>query len=271
MNKLNNSVLLDVFSTGNEVQLYTYLLERFKHVDAMRHRYGAGIVIEITGGTAIFCSHLDTIHQNNKVRDIRIYNDELFCVGGECGGDDRCGVAVMIQMIELSIPGLYVFTFNEERGMVGMDNIIDLLLPSYDTYNYTAVICIDRMNDNNIILHNADVKMIRVHDCYPYFPAHGSVTDGFNLADELQLPAINLSCGYYAPHTVNDYVILPELENLLNTCVNYMDWIADITYIIPYNISKDYYIDDLGRHDTADDLDKYDVNWDELRKSTRIF
>lgn len=261
MNKLNNSVLLDVFSTGNEVQLYIALLNRIKLTShPLRHRFGAGVVVEVPGGSAIFCSHLDTVHQSNKKRDIVILNDELFNINGECGGDDRCGVAVMLQMIEMTIPGLYVFTFNEERGMSGMDNIIDYLMPQFDINQYTVVICLDRMNDNNIILHNAAVQSIQVRDCYPYYPAHGSVTDGFNLADHLCLPAINLSCGYYAPHTTSDYVLLDELTNLLNTCINYMDWIDSVTYKQDLGRYYDRYYDDgKGLDDTY-----MDKEWDDF-------
>lgn len=45
-----------------------------------------------------------------------------------------------------------------------------------------------------------------------YKTAYGSYSDICEIAPALGCAAVNLSCGYYAAHTKNEYVILSEME-----------------------------------------------------------
>lgn len=69
---------------------------------------------------SMFTSHTDTVHHGGGVNEVRV--DGKFwraSKGHALGADDGVGNALMCYMIEMGVPGYYVFFRGEERGGVG--------------------------------------------------------------------------------------------------------------------------------------------------------
>jgi len=133
------------------------------------------------------------------------------------GSDDKNGIFACLNLLHI-LPVVKVgFFVGEEIGCKGSN------ASSEERYqNVGYFIAIDRMNSGDIIgLHNYcsdefKKKVLTVGKRYGYQSANGSYTDSLTLGRKYELSAINVSCGYYSPHTDTEYTIFEELTNAID-------------------------------------------------------
>lgn len=161
----------------------------------------------------VFCCHLDTVHREEPVLEC-IKDDVLISLdGGGVGGDDKCGIVACLEMLESGIPCKCIFFRDEESGCKGSEE-----------YNAESLkddlfcIEIDRRGANDLIFSGSRGCMCgeefqeRVKKAFPHCsPAQGSLTDVCVLSSA-EINMMNLSAGYYKPHTDKEYVVLSELK-----------------------------------------------------------
>ena len=82
-----------------------------------------------------------------------------------------------------------------------------------------------------------------------YKTAYGSYSDICEVAPALGCAAVNLSCGYYKPHTKNEYVILSEMERSIKEACKILERTTE-------NDKFDY-VEAPVRYDSLFDIDKY--------------
>ena len=170
-----------------------------------------------TKGLPVFCCHLDTVHQEEPKLEC-INNDVLISFGGGgVGGDDKCGIIACLEMLESDIPCKCIFFRDEEQGCKG-SNEYDATSLKEDLF----CIEIDRKGANDLIFSACRGQMCseefqkRVKLAFPHGqPAQGSLTDVCVLGDA-EINMMNLSAGYYRPHTDREYVVLSDLERNIN-------------------------------------------------------
>lgn len=80
---------------------------------------------------------------------------------------------------------------------------------------------------------------------FGYVEEEGSITDVGELVESgVGISCLNLSCGYYAPHTDREYTNLAELEN----CLNFVRHIVqNCTKVYPFEYEPYVYPKDYGR------------------------
>ena len=197
----------------------------------------------------ILCAHMDTVHKELP-KEI-IYENGTISSPQGIGGDDRCGIYMIMEIIK-KYPCHVIFFEDEEIGGVGSSKFTtsEICKDLKGKINYA--IELDRMNANDAVFYdcyNTDfMDFITKEFWYEDF---GSFTDICNICPELDISGVNLSCGYYKQHTLNEYVVLKEMETAIKevkkliartTENDRFEWIeAKRNYGNYYNIYKKYF------------------------------
>ena len=135
------------------------------------------------------------------------------------GADDKCGVWVNLKCLKKFDHIKAVFFVGEEVGCVGSGKC-DMAF--FDDCRY--VIQCDRRNGDDLITTIGGWTQLAsqefIQDIKPelfgYKEEQGLITDVGELKEKgLKVSAINLSCGYYEPHTDNEFTVKKDLINAL--------------------------------------------------------
>lgn len=185
--------------------------------------------ILVTGNAPVMLiAHLDTVHQES-VKSICTSVDGNILMSPEgIGGDDRAGVYALFKVYELSkVKPFLLFTCDEEIGGIGADNFclhhqMRSLPPELDELK--LLIEIDRKGSNDAVYYDCDNPDLENYITSKGFKtAHGSFSDISYIAPELMIGAVNLSSGYYNPHTLHEYINRTELETTIQKVVEIVE------------------------------------------------
>jgi hypothetical protein len=212
--------------TMSQLELYNIILKRAKGLD-IKHEYGKYIIINYTSNTPLLCSHLDTVNKEVTLR----HNDFISNEGtirlsklskARClGGDDRCGVYIMMRLIEdMKSDKIardrysFGFFFDEEIGGIG--STFYTKTEHFKQSSYSCFIGLDRRNHiqgvPEVALYGFDNELlIDIFKEEGYVEAMGSFTDSSNLSSTCDIACINLSVGYNNEHTPNEYINISDM------------------------------------------------------------
>ena len=221
----------------------------------------------------LLSSHIDTVNFNRIVfpkvskdgiiksrlrwNSNAIGEDEL--TGSPIGGDDRCGVAIMLHLLSRKIPAVYLFCDKEETGCIGSKEFInsscDYLLSRCSCY-----IGLDRRGKQDAAVYTYESQsLLNIVKKYGYEKKMGSVTDIAIIQDEYPKAAVNLSVGFYNEHTAMEYIDVSAFEHTALIVPKLLDSVTDMVfndlhcvdnYLFRYTIGKSNY--------QPKDLDYYD-------------
>lgn len=198
------------------------------------------------------CSHIDQV-QINHSRDFKaiICDDIIIGYSDKCkdfqglGADDKNGIWVALMCLKKFDVLKCAFFVGEEIGCVGSSSC-DISFFSDCRY---CIQC-DRRNGSDLITEITEDlcsdKFLNDIDYvdFGYKPTHGLSTD----IDELRFrgvscSCINVSCGYYNPHTDNEFTVVSELFN----CLDFVEHIVEkCVETYPHESHRIYsYYDDL--------------------------
>lgn len=185
-----------------------------------------------------FCCHLDTVHKEPPLPILA--NGVLFDGSGNgIGGDDKCGIIACLELLQ-NTPCKCIFFVEEEKGGTGSR--------VYDQKNLSDcsfLIEIDRKGSEDLIFVSGTEKLCSkefqttVENHFVGFKkAQGTFTD-VNVLDETKLNMMNISCGYYLPHTNSEYVLLEHLQNTISLLKSFAELNLDFK---PYKRPANQYI-----------------------------
>lgn len=165
----------------------------------------------------LLVAHLDTVHKELP-REI-LYSkktDSLSSPQG-IGGDDRCGVYMVLEVIK-KFHCSVLFCEDEEIGGVGAEKFIKTDIAKELGFNY--MIEFDRRGRNDAVFYNCSNDEFEDFITEEFYKsAWGSFSDISVLAPFFGCAAVNLSCGYYNAHTSQEYVVLSEMdESIYQAC-----------------------------------------------------
>lgn len=157
------------------------------------------------------------------------------------GADDKVGVWIGLKCLLKYDAIKVVFFVGEEVGCVGSGKCD---MEFFNDCRY--VIQSDRRGSSDLITSIGGwtqlcspefIKDIKP-ELYGYREEHGMITDVGQLKERgLKVSAINLSCGYYQPHTDHEFVIKSEVLN----CLHFVEHIIETcTKVYPHE-DDDYY------------------------------
>lgn len=209
--------------TQPEVKAYmkSYLSShKYNVVDEDGFLYAKGTV------PVLLVAHMDTVHKV-QCKDIINVKGKMSSPQG-IGGDDRCGVFIIANLVkELNCSVL--LCEDEEKGGVGArkftnakyeitDDKGNKVVSKYiDHLDVNFMVEFDRRGNNDAVFYSCDNKEFIdfVEDMTNFKFAHGSYSDISTLMPAAKLSAVNLSCGYYNAHQTNEYVIYDEMMDTI--------------------------------------------------------
>ena len=203
---------------------------------------GDGFVYAQGDFPVLLVAHLDTVHKALPKTFNYDHNLGMMSSPEGIGGDDRCGVYMILKVIQHYNCSV-LFCEDEEIGGVGAEKFINTKLANNLQFNY--IIEFDRKGSKDAVFYNCDNPEFEkfITDEY-YRTAYGSFSDISILAPALGCAAVNLSCGYYNAHTTSEFVLLNEMENSIQeACAILAKTTAEdkFEYVEAYNKYDDWF------------------------------
>lgn len=158
----------------------------------------------------LLVAHMDTVHKKLPSHIIYTENGNKVSSPNGIGGDDRCGVYMILEVIKKYNCSV-LFCEDEEVGGVGAEKFVSSPLANGLNFNY--IIEFDRKGSNDAVFYNCDNEEFEEFITKDFYKtAYGSFSDISVIAPELKCAAVNLSCGYYNAHTEKEYVLISEMR-----------------------------------------------------------
>ena len=205
-------------------------------------------------------AHMDQVQERHS-KDFIAYEAEDIIIGFSpkhkeqqgLGADDKCGLWIALKCLQKFDSLKLAFFVGEEVGCKG-SGLADMAF--FDDCRF--VIEPDRKGSEDLItqigwtpLCSDDFLKDIGFKKFGYKEAEGMMTDIEALKDKgLMLSCINLSCGYYRPHSNEEFVYKPALlnclafvEHIIKTCTQVYPHIDNTSYYERQNYYGDIYDD----------------------------
>lgn len=191
------------------------------------------------------------------------------------GADDKNGIWVALKCLMKYDAIKVAFFVGEEIGCVGSSKA-DMTF--FDDCRF--VLQCDRRNGHDLITRCAYTELCSNEfvdaidaEMYGYKEEDGMLTDVLTLKENgLEVSCVNMSCGYYNPHTDDEFTYVPDLQNCLEFVEHIIETCKDV---YPHKHENDYgyyggfYDWDYGYHQDDDEsIDSmlyneiFDALWD---------
>lgn len=182
------------------------------------NKYGKKNVVNEDGylyakGTepVLMTAHMDTVH-DVKPRVI-LHKDGIISSPQGIGGDDRCGIWMITEIINKTDhrPSI-LFCEDEEIGGIGSSKFCKSKYID-DLKEMKFLIELDRANKNDLVFYDDEnedfICWCENETGYRY--NWGSFSDISHLCPKCGVSGVNISCGYYKAHTLEEYVVMEEM------------------------------------------------------------
>lgn len=226
--KIDEGLLLSIFKIGSPSYKETAIASFVKEVLSIN---GIDFAIDIKGNIynisnenmPLLSAHMDTVQKEEdrllaEFCRIRTYPDgkKILKGLGIIGGDDKCGVYIILEMLKSHKNLNFIFSVEEEVGGRGISSFVN----ERDFSKIPYGIVLDRRYGTDIICekNNYGTKefendLATIGKKYNYSPASGTFSDANSISSFMS--CANLSVGYYQPHSTHEYVSLEDLEKAI--------------------------------------------------------
>jgi tripeptide aminopeptidase len=207
-------------------------------------------------------SHMDTVHYDQKklidkqiklkIKEDNISGKTILSAENPItkvpskiktgiGGDDKCGVAICLDLISKTKNIIGCFFVQEEIGCFGSKNceieifkqvgyVISFDAPTNNWISYvsnnTQLFNQEFYNQISMILHKNNITKINDNDPF---------TDIFILKRQLNVNTINIFAGYYNWHSKNEFVIFEDVIKARNIGLSMLKKLKNKIYPFQYN------------------------------------
>ncbi len=205
-------------------------------------------------------SHMDTVHSLYPNSRVFNFNGKLFTINGVnmervgCGGDDKVGVFICLEALRYFDNIKLAFFRDEEVGCHGSAKADMTFFQDVSL----ALQC-DRKGYRDFVNSISGTKLYTKEFSKEISPllkrwgrreTSGGLTDVYQLAENgLGVCTANMSCGYYDPHTRNEYVVVSEVMDTLQFVIEVIElchkdgerWEIKHDVWTYYSRGRDYY------------------------------
>lgn len=199
-------------------------------------------------------AHMDTVHSNpikdyyewteeqvNKEKNFK-YDIHVLSSPQGIGGDDRCGIWSILQILSFGYRPFILFNEDEEIGCIGAKKFCrnkDLIQKCKDK-GMKFIVEMDRKNKHDLVFYDCDNRDFTkwCEKVTGWKENYGSCSDISYLAPEIECAAVNLSCGYYDEHKLWHTVKIEEMFNTMATCIKLIEAsekVEAFEYVEAYN------------------------------------
>lgn len=267
---MNEKLLKKLYSinspSGKETDMENFVIEYVSRIsgvnfwsDQKGNIYAEKRGSEIGSEFPCIVAHLDEVHTRDfgchystqRVGGILFGFDLSTDSFVGCGADDKNGIFIALSCLEKYDHIKVAFFVEEEIGCRG-SSAADMSFFK----DCRFVLQADRRNGSDFISRASFVDLCSAEfiadvnmEKFGYKEATGSMTDVMTLKENgLEVSCCNLSCGYYNPHTENEYTKIYELNN----CLDFVQSIIEgCTKVYKHNY------DGLGKWDGYGKWDSY--------------
>lgn len=168
----------------------------------------------------LLVAHMDTVHKK-QCENVYINNGQISSTQG-IGGDDRCGVYIISEIVKEKHCSVLLCE-DEEIGTVGARKFTKTDYINNLDVNY--MIEFDRKGNSDAVFYSCNNEdfISFVLDATGFDKQYGSSSDISVLMPAAKLSAVNLSSGYYNPHTTSEYVIMSDMETTIDAAITLID------------------------------------------------
>lgn len=175
-------------------------------------------IYRLKKNTRLLCAHMDQV---SSCPLTRVYTVGDYIFGdGNLGADDKNGIYILFDLLKKFKHESFIFSTGEEAGC-NVDEILDKSEHEEVLKTMKYGLVFDRRNGSDIIgwkndycTKEFDDKIEEIGKEFGYSSEHGSFSDCNKI--RLYMSCVNLSCGYYKPHTEEEYTNISELVNARN-------------------------------------------------------
>ena len=191
----------------------------------------------------LVCSHYDTVRLNPP-RGYNIKEGIITSIEGALGGDDRCGVAIALSLMQAGIPANYAFFDEEEYGAGGSKDF--LIETPWIAKESSCYIGLDRKGHNDAAVYNyRSDKLLDIVGAYGFKEANGTMTDVSVIEEGFPKACVNLSVGFNHEHTSNETIHIDVVMNSFQAMKEIVDTCTGIYFDDLETFTPGYYYDDL--------------------------
>jgi len=226
---LKNTLRIQTAS-GKNAKMLRYIKKQLKAIGGVTfYQDNLGSIYATKGSADLYTcmvAHTDTVHNMVPESNFQIYTDKniLFSIDTRSykrcgiGGDDKVGVYLALKMMASKDRCKAAFFVDEEIGCVGS--------ASADLKFFKDVnLCLqaDRKNVREVTSSINSIQMYGKEFADMIEPivlannfkeVDGGTTDVGQLGGSLRgIPMFNVACGYYRPHTDNEYVNIQDVRD----------------------------------------------------------
>jgi len=222
--------VMAVQTTSYNVKLMNkYIREFVKNIPDCKLYKNHGNLYVTRGNADIYpcvVAHTDTVHDIHKEFYVQRHKDVLYAINGDyervgIGGDDKVGVFVALEILRTTPNCKVAFFRDEEVGCVG-SKVADMtffkdvaFVLQCDRQGYADFV--NEIFYETLFTDEFSQAIAPLLDKYGKVESDGGMTDVWQLAENgLDVCCANMSCGYYDPHTDNEYIKINEVMATLS-------------------------------------------------------
>lgn len=208
-------------------------------------------------------AHMDQVQKNHstdfqaiETRDIIFGYSPKRKTHEGLGADDKVGIWMCLKCLQKYDNIKIAFFSQEETGCIGSENAV---LEFFGDCRF--IIQPDRRGSDDIItsiftdLCSEEFLEATGYKSYGFKPTDGLTTDVGTMKDNgLGISCINLSCGYYEPHTDHEYIVKRDVKHTLKFIQHIIETCTDVYPHIPELIFSSNVGCGFGYFDEYDEL-----------------
>lgn len=193
----------------DQTELKQYLFELLK-TKGYNPNFRDGFIYAKGDIPVMLVAHMDTVHKS-KVKEIYVSDCGNITSPQGIGGDDRCGIYMITQLMQHK--PYILFTEEEEVGGVGAKKFASAYDKSeIEDINVKYIIELDRKGCNDMVFYDCDNPEFEKYiGKFGWDNRWGSYSDICSVAPVIGAAAVNLSSGYYKPHTTEEIINIDDV------------------------------------------------------------
>lgn len=261
--KIKVSELIEVLKvptfSKREYHMQNYIKKQLKKLEIPFEEDDSGNIFRFIENTPLLSAHMDTVGgaDDIAVLNLMYYSNGIIQGLGNIGADDKVGIFIILKLLEEYDNLSFAFTVEEETGSVGANSLSNVYGDEISKCLYGIII--DRRGDSDIIGSKNDYCVREFEEdilsiVSGYKVTMGSISDA-DVYNEY-ISCINISCGYYKPHTADEYVIWRDVLKTYHavktiiTRINKKYAVPVKTPIVKYMSKKEYSGSEYGYYDS---------------------
>lgn len=168
----------------------------------------------------LLVAHLDTVHLNTPKNIWVTLDQSMIKSDTGIGGDDRCGVYALNHLATKKMKPYLLYTTDEEVGCIGAQGFCD----DYTDIPVNCIIEIDRKGSKDVIVYDdTNPNLYKKFVELGFKLNYGSFTDISYLCPHFGISGVNLSSGYYHPHTNDEFINVIELQENIDLIYRFLE------------------------------------------------